>query len=99
MSTESAKNHSLYAVPITAQESSLQERQDRNARQLAVCSSCSGTGWEFIVDKGVCPCHCRTVARIHCGAQGVLSTSERAGRAGNFSKRRSQVRREGKRPS
>lgn len=26
---------------------------------VAVCSSCSGTGWEFVEGKGVRPCRCR----------------------------------------
>jgi DNA replication protein DnaC len=65
MSSELPKRHSLYAVANdVAPESSLEQRQAENAAQpLAVCSSCSGTGWEFVVDKGVRPCHCRTEAR------------------------------------
>lgn len=64
MSSELAKNSLLYAVTNDAtQESSLQERPVGNATQLAVCSFCSGTGWQFIVDKGVRPCHCRVEKR------------------------------------
>jgi DNA replication protein DnaC len=64
MSTELAKKPSLYAVASDAAiESSLNVRQDGNATPPAVCSSCSGTGWEFVVDKGVRPCRCRNNER------------------------------------
>jgi len=64
MSTELAKKPSLYAVASdVATESSLNEQQDGNATQPSVCSACSGTGWEFVVDKGVRPCRCRNNER------------------------------------
>jgi DNA replication protein DnaC len=60
MSNEPAKKHSLFAVANDdAPDISLDERQCESTRQPAVCSSCSGTGWEFIIDKEVRPCHCR----------------------------------------
>jgi DNA replication protein DnaC len=65
MSSELAKRNTLYAVTNgDALESSVEERQpERVARPTAVCSSCSGTGWEFVVNKGVRPCHCRSDER------------------------------------
>jgi DNA replication protein DnaC len=65
MSSELAKKHSLYAVTgDSAPEVVRGEGKYANAAQLAaVCSSCSGTGWEFIVDKGVRPCSCRNEER------------------------------------
>lgn len=60
MSNELAKKHSLFAVANDAAPSVfLDEGQCESTKQLAVCSSCSGTGWELVVDKGVRPCHCR----------------------------------------
>ncbi|HVG22067.1 MAG TPA: ATP-binding protein [Blastocatellia bacterium] len=64
MSTGPAKKHSLCAVSIDAPESSVDERRPRRVAQLPpACMSCSGTGWEFVIDKGVRPCHCRTEQR------------------------------------
>src|SRR4051794_780816 len=65
MSSELAKKHSLYAITSDAAPgSSLDQRQSENAAQpVAVCPSCSGTGWEFVADKEVRPCRCRTEAR------------------------------------
>jgi len=64
MSNELAKKHSLYAVANdTAPDSSLDGGQCKNPRQLAICSSCSGTGWEFVLDNEVRPCHCRSEKR------------------------------------
>jgi DNA replication protein DnaC len=65
MSSELAKKGSLYAVTSDAAPASfLEQGQSENAAQpAAVCSTCSGTGWEFVVDKGVRPCRCRTVER------------------------------------
>jgi DNA replication protein DnaC len=65
MSTEVAKKHSLYAVTsIASLESIFDERQQDNfAQPSAVCQSCSGTGWEFVIDKGVRPCRCRSQKR------------------------------------
>jgi DNA replication protein DnaC len=65
MSNELAKKHSLYAVTSDAAPgSSLEQRHSENAAQpVAVCSDCSGTGWEFVADKGVRPCRCRSDER------------------------------------
>lgn len=65
MSSELAKKPSLYALTNDAAlESSVEERQpERAAQVLAVCTTCSGTGWEFVVDKGVRPCRCRSEER------------------------------------
>lgn len=60
MSNELAKKRSLFAVVNdAAPDLSLDEGQYESTKQLAICCSCSGTGWEFVVDKGVRPCHCR----------------------------------------
>jgi DNA replication protein DnaC len=64
MSIELAKKHSLFAVANNAaSDVSLDEEQCEFTKQPAVCSSCSGTGWELVVGKGVRPCHCRTNER------------------------------------
>jgi DNA replication protein len=65
MSSELARNHPLYAVTSDAvPESSFEQRHSENAAQkAAACSACSGTGWEFVVDKGVRPCPCRQAER------------------------------------
>jgi DNA replication protein DnaC len=64
MSNEVAKKHPLYAVGNNvALDSSLEGEQSENAKQPILCSSCSGTGWEFVVDKGVRPCRCRSEER------------------------------------
>ena len=65
MSSELAKKHSLYALTNDAAlASSVEERQpERDAQAMAVCASCSGTGWEYVVDKGVRPCRCRSEER------------------------------------
>jgi DNA replication protein DnaC len=60
MSKELAKKHSLFAVANDAASGvSVDEGQCESIKQLAVCSACSGMGWEFVIDKGVRPCHCR----------------------------------------
>jgi DNA replication protein DnaC len=65
MSNELAQRHSLYAVENDAAlEPPLKGGQGENAKQsVLVCSSCSGTGWAFVVDKGVRPCRCRAEER------------------------------------
>jgi DNA replication protein DnaC len=65
MSIDGAKKHSLYAITTDAEPGPALGKQDhQNAAQTStVCSSCSGTGWEFIVDKEVRPCHCRNEDR------------------------------------
>jgi DNA replication protein DnaC len=65
MSSELAKKHLFYAVTgEAAPEASLERQQtENNASSVAVCSTCSGTGWEFVVDKGVRPCRCRSTER------------------------------------
>ena len=64
MSSELAKKHLLYAVANDAElDSPFEGGQRENANQRVVCSSCSGTGWELVADKGVRPCHCRTDER------------------------------------
>jgi DNA replication protein DnaC len=65
MSLDLAKKHSLYAVAIgDAAELVIGEGKCANAVQPAtICSSCSGTGWESVADKGVRACRCRTEER------------------------------------
>ncbi len=64
MSKELAKKHSLFAVANdAAPDVSLDEGQYESTKQPVVCFSCSGTGWEFVIDKGVRPCHCRNNER------------------------------------
>ena len=64
MSNEPAKKHALYAIANdAAPDVFLDEGQYESTKQLAVCCTCSGTGWEIIVDKGVRPCHCRNLER------------------------------------
>jgi DNA replication protein DnaC len=65
MSSELAEKHSLYAVMSeAAPESSFEPRQSENTAQpAAVCTTCLGTGWEFVVAKGVRPCRCRSAER------------------------------------
>ena len=62
MSSELAKKYSMYAVGNDAlPEPVTEEGKYANATQpAAICSSCSGTGWEFVADKEVRPCPCRT---------------------------------------
>lgn len=64
MTNELAKKHSLYAVANdAAPDIPLDGGQCESTKQLAVCSTCSGTGWELIIDKGVRPCDCRNAER------------------------------------
>src|SRR4051812_32855345 len=65
MSIDRAKMPALCTVTNDAAlESPLEKTEYENATQpSAVCSSCSGTGWEFVVNKGVRPCHCRAEQR------------------------------------
>jgi len=65
MSSELARKHLFYAVTGEAAPESPLEPQpvENNASSAAVCSTCSGTGWEFVVDKGVRPCRCRSAER------------------------------------
>lgn len=59
MSAEVAKKNSLCAVESTFEEG----LYENLAHSAATCQSCSGTGWELIIDKGVRPCHCRSRER------------------------------------
>lgn len=65
MPNELAKKHSFYAVETDpAPEPFIDERVPESTKQPgAICSSCSGTGWEYVIDKGVRPCHCRNLER------------------------------------
>jgi DNA replication protein DnaC len=66
MSSELAQKHSPYAVMSDKfQEAPFGEGHQENARQqVQVCAVCSGTGWEFVVDKGVRPCRCRAEGKL-----------------------------------
>src|ERR1044071_6175387 len=64
MSSELAKKHLFYAVTgEAAPASSLEQQTENDASLEVVCATCSGTGWEFVVDKGVRPCRCRSAER------------------------------------
>src|SRR5689334_16847654 len=64
MSIELARKPSLYAVANDlAPDASLDGGRCESTKPLAICSSCSGTGWEFVRDKGVRPCACRSEQR------------------------------------
>jgi DNA replication protein DnaC len=65
MSSDLAKSQMLYAVKTGANlESSSEVGLRENPRHLAaVCPSCSGTGWEFVIDKGARSCRCRVEER------------------------------------
>jgi hypothetical protein len=54
MFVDRAKKHTLYSIASnTAPDSALKDGQYENTAQpAAVCRSCSGTGWEIVVDKG-----------------------------------------------
>lgn len=65
MSLELAKNRIPNAVTNDVAKDFFAEENEleRIEQQSAICSFCSGTGWEFIVDKGVRPCPCRSQER------------------------------------
>ena len=65
MTSELANHHTLYAVTRGAAiDPSVEElRPERTLQPPTVCSSCSGTGWELVVDKGARPCPCRSRER------------------------------------
>jgi DNA replication protein DnaC len=49
----------LFVVPDVTEREAAQSYNRAARMELAVCSFCSGTGWEFVPDKGVRPCCCR----------------------------------------
>jgi DNA replication protein DnaC len=65
MSSELTQKHSLYAGASKAVPAfSFEPQMSVGLTALEeVCSSCSGSGWEFVEDKGVRPCRCRNNER------------------------------------
>jgi DNA replication protein DnaC len=49
----------LFVIPDGNERETVPPSNHQTETKPPVCSKCSGTGWEFVTDKGVRPCGCR----------------------------------------